>query len=178
MSNSSPHVITLAVRLDRPVPETRALPLAQEWAEAAALDGGMASYGSEVPTLRVQGMVRPEDVLPEEDRDPLSWPQLLANTAQRLTTVLAKAGFRIVAWDAAEVLSEAEVNKRLEAMSFPDVVNASEFARMLDVVRQRVYQLEADRKAGRDKTGFPRPAIDGYWLRTMAETYAKKRATA
>jgi transcriptional regulator with XRE-family HTH domain len=54
-------------------------------------------------------------------------------------------------------------------------VNAAELAELAGVTVQRIYQYESDRKAGRGT--FPAPALDGYWLRTVAEHWAKYRKT-
>lgn len=164
------HVITIAVRLDRPMHDDAALPLARAWAADSDLVGGMCSHGPD-GTYSVSGMTPAP-----EAADPVL-PGRLARAASLLAAVLAGHGYRILGWDSVELLSEDAVNKRLRAAAMPDVVNADQFAELLDVTRQRVYQLEADRKAGR-REDFPRPVLDGYWLRSMAERYAATRRTA
>ena len=39
---------------------------------------------------------------------------------------------------------------------------------------QRIYDLESQRAAGK-RDDFPAPALDGYWLRSVAEHWARTR---
>jgi predicted DNA-binding transcriptional regulator AlpA len=161
------HAITLSVRLDRPMPADAAMPLSRTWAADSALIGGMCSYGPE-GTYSVTGMLR-------DDTPAADLPGRLARAANLLASVLAGHGYRVTDWDSVELLSDDAVNQRLRSVSMPDVVSVAEFAEELGVTRQRIYQLESDRKAGRDTTGFPRPVLDGYWLRSQVETYRLNR---
>jgi hypothetical protein len=54
-------------------------------------------------------------------------------------------------------------------------VNAAELAELAGLSSvQRIYQLEAERKAGK-RSDFPAPALEGYWLRSVGEHWAKTR---
>jgi predicted DNA-binding transcriptional regulator AlpA len=150
-----------------------AMTLSRAWAADSQLIGGMCSYDQDGAYL-VQGQVLIDD---DDEVTPTALPSRLTRAANCLVGVLAGHGYRVTGWDQVELTSDEVVAQRLHAVAMPDVVSVAEFAEKLGVTRQRVYQLESDRKAGRDNTGFPRPVLDGYWLRSQVETYRINRKT-
>lgn len=93
--------------------------------------------------------------------------------------------------EALEVLTQDAVDRRLGALGIPppgaplpvagrslpavpEVVSARNFAELLGVTTQRIYDLESRRKAaqaqGRD-VPFPKPYLRAMWLREDAERY-------
>lgn len=87
---------------------------------------------------------------------------------------LAQAGYVVVAWEALEVRTPAETERRIETASVPPLVNTEQFAGLLGVSRQRVSELESERRAGK-RGDFPSPMVPGWWIRAAAERYAQTR---
>ncbi len=108
------------------------------------------------------GDVRPDD--------------LLTGAMRELTDALLDAGAAVATWETVELLSQAEVDRRLARPAIPPMVNAGELAELAGISVQRIYQLESERAAGR-RGDFPAPALDGYWLRSTAEHWARTRRT-
>lgn len=102
--------------------------------------------------------------------------QLRATLAQ----VLAERGHELVAWQSFEALTPMETDKRLDTATIPEMVNTEAFAALCGVSRQRISELETNRRAAEtdgQPYAFPRPVVPGWWLRTAAEHYARTRKT-
>lgn len=97
------------------------------------------------------------------------------DAADTLDAALATVGATVDTWEAVEVLSPAEVERRTARLAIPEMVDAKRFAELCDVRVQRIYELEAERKAGR-RSDFPTPVVPGYWLATAAERFAATRS--
>lgn len=166
MSDMNTHILTLGVGLDRPIDEQAARDVAARWAARCGLALGVTSTGLDEPRLRVSGMATGDEAP----------PRILDEAALELVERLDEHGHEIVAWHTLEILDAAEVERRAAALRMPDVVNAEHLAALAGITRQRVYQLESERKAGR-RADFPAPILEGYWLRTVAEHWASTRKT-
>ncbi|MBK1785122.1 hypothetical protein [Prauserella cavernicola] len=103
---------------------------------------------------------------------------ILQDVIDNYEQTMAHHGFTVLSWESAEVLSEAETQRRIEAAAIPAMVSATEFAELCGITKQRIYELETERKktVEQGKTSrFPTPVVPGYWLRSAAEHYAKNR---
>jgi len=112
----------------------------------------------------------------ESDSIPWDFPlQLRGAVADRLVN---SAGHALRDWVAVEILSEEEAERRSATAGVPPLISTAEFAELLGVTVQRVYELEHERRKA-DQVGrehiFPRPVVRGYWLRAVAERYAAIR---
>jgi hypothetical protein len=161
------YAITLAVTTDIHLTDEQARDIAARWAHNGGFDLGLTSTSRDEPWLRVSGLVKASD-----EPDPA---QIVQAAAGNLRIELAAAGARVKTWEAIEVLSEAEVEQRARRLAIPPMVNAAEFAELAGYkTRQAIYQLESDRATGK-RSGFPAPVLDGYWLRSAAEHWARTR---
>jgi hypothetical protein len=99
-------------------------------------------------------------------------------TAERLTTTLAENGYTVQGWRALECLTPEETERRLSAASFPELINSEGFAAIMGVTRQRVHDLETERRAAAERGDphpFPAPVVTGWWVKAGAERYAATR---
>lgn len=160
--------VTLRGRLDR-VPGDEVGPaVGRRWAEQGGAMLASTTYGIDAHRFGVVGAVRDVD-------DPIG---LVAEQAGVLVDVLAGFGLTMQSWEMAEVADEAEINRRLNTPSIPPMVSAAELAALCGVSTQRIYELDGDRRKAEEQGGrhaFPAPVVPGYWLKTMAETYAATR---
>ncbi|TKG57949.1 hypothetical protein [Prauserella endophytica] len=102
----------------------------------------------------------------------------LQRLRDRYAAELAARGFAVTAWESAECLSLAETDRRITTSSIPPMVSATEFAELCGVAKQRIYELETERKKAAERGKphrFPTPVVPGYWLRSAAEHYARNR---
>ena len=102
----------------------------------------------------------------------------LHTTAERLTTTLAEHGYAVQGWQALECLTPEERERRLSAASFPELVNSEGFAAIMGVTRQRVHDLETERRAAAERGEthpFPAPVVPGWWVKAGAELYSRTR---
>ncbi|MHA6626931.1 hypothetical protein ACU61A_15960 [Pseudonocardia sichuanensis] len=166
------YAVTLAVTTDIHLADEQARDVAARWAAAVAkipgaagFDLGMTSTSREDPWLRVSGLLHwTDNGLPD-----------VALAAAMLEQELATAGAQVTEWEAVEVWSPAELQRRSGRPTIPPMVNAGEFAELAGYkTRQAIYQLESDRAAGK-RADFPAPVLDGYWLRSAAEHWARNR---
>jgi len=140
----------------------------------AGLELAMTSTGRDDPWLRIAARTQPvPDGTP--DRSVNDAADVVSNMVAALGDALRDRGATITEWVAIEVVSEHEQMRRGRHRAIPPMVNAAELAELAGVTVQRIYQYESDRKAGRGT--FPAPALDGYWLRAVAEHWAKYRKT-
>jgi predicted DNA-binding transcriptional regulator AlpA len=158
--------IALAVRTDVQLGDDAARDVAARWAAHGGFDLGMTSTSRDEPWLRVSGLVAAP-----ADADPV---QLVQSAVGQLRVELGEAGASVVEWETIEVIAEAEVLRRAQRPAIPPMVNPTEFAELAGLTRQRIYQYEADRRAGK-RDDFPAPVLDGYWLRSVAEHWANTR---
>ena len=102
----------------------------------------------------------------------------LRGLSERLRTAFAELGYEFQRWEALECLSVEESEQRLAAASLPEMVNTERFAEICGVSRQRISELETERRAaareGRTHA-FPAPLVPGWWVKTAAEHYAQNR---
>jgi predicted DNA-binding transcriptional regulator AlpA len=158
--------VTLAVRTDVQLDDDTARDVAARWAAAANLDLGMTSTSRDEPWLRVSGLTA-------------GWTaadDLAQHAGEQLRAALRDAGAVVREWEAVEVISEAEMRRRAQRPAIPPMVNAEQFAELTGLTRQRIYQYLSDRRAGK-RDDFPEqvPGVDGYWLRSVAEHWARTR---
>jgi hypothetical protein len=166
MRDMSSYAVTIAVRTDVRLDDDTARDVAARWAATSSLDLGMTSTSRDEPWLRVSGRFTGL-----ADADPV---QLVQAAARHLRIELRDAGATVREWDALEVLSDAELLRRAQRPAIPPMVDATAFADLAGLTRQRIYQYESDRRAGK-RDDFPAPVIDGYWLRSVAEHWANTR---
>lgn len=110
-----------------------------------------------------------------EADDPIA---ALRTSSERLTTVLAENGYSVRDWQAMECLTSEETDRRLSAARFPELVNSEQFAAIMGVSRQRVHDLETERRAAAERGEthpFPAPVVPGWWVKAGAELYARTR---
>lgn len=141
----------------------------------AGLNLVMPSTSRDEPWLRVSAVTQdvPEGTPASSVNDASG---VVSNVVAAFTDALRDRGARITQWRSIEVQSEAEQMRREQQRVIPPMVNAAEFAELAGLTVQRIYQYESERKAGKRKD-FPAPALDGYWLRTVGEHWAKTRKT-
>lgn len=92
--------------------------------------------------------------------------------------VVPEAGYGLVRWDGLEALSPAESEQRLDRTDTPPTVSAATLAKMCGVSRQRIYELEAQRRKASDagqSHPFPAPVAPGWWSYGPARYYAATR---
>ena len=91
-----------------------------------------------------------------------------ANALHLLTQALHKTGARITTKISVEAINEAEANRRLAESTFPEMVAATEAARILGVSRQRFPRLAGE-------NAFPAPAVHlslgPLWTRASIEAF-------
>lgn len=154
----STYNVSLAVRLAARVDEDQAATVGRTWARAAGLVFVMVGTARDEPWLRVSALAE----------DPALDPATLARTSgAALVEVLAGAGATVAEWLAVEVLHESEAERRATRPAVPPLVDAAGFAELCGVRRQRVYQWESDREAGK-LPEFPAQVGPGVWLRAEA----------
>lgn len=126
----------------------------------------MTSTSRDEPWIRVGGLAH--DVAGRLD----------AGVIERLLGLeVSRVGATVLEWESLEVWSSAEIERRRRRPSIPPMVTAAELAAIAGLKSvQRIYQLESERKAG-ERDDFPAPALDGYWLRSVAEHWAATRKT-
>lgn len=168
MCDVSTQGVTLAVTTDIPLADEQARDVAARWAANGGLVLGMTSTVRDEPWLRVTAGVRPGDAA-----DPA---QVIGTAIRNLEAELRNVGARVAEWHAVELLSATEVERRLQRPTIPPMVNAEQFGELAGLSRQRIGQYESDRAAGK-RDDFPAPVLDGYWLRSMAEHWARTRKT-
>lgn len=159
------HSVALSATLDRPVPQHEAMPI------------GRRIAGEHLITVAIHDN-RFSIVTDSAATDPIDG---LTSARDAFVEVLAAAGFTVVAWDAIEALSDAEVDRRIEAASIPPMVNVKEFAALCGFTsHQRIYELDTERRkaaeAGQTHP-FPTPVVPGWWIKAAAERYAATRKT-
>jgi hypothetical protein len=122
-------------------------------------------------------------LLPTFIADPL-WEQFQRLLPERTSTSsssdMADRSVLLVTrrtWEAIEAWSAAEVERGARRPAIPPMVkrpSSPSWPGLSSV--QRIYQLEAERKAGR-RSHFPAPALKGYWLRSVGEHWTKTQKT-
>ncbi len=163
----SEYTITIAVTTDVQLDDDAARDVAARWAAAAGLDLGMTSTARDEPWLRVSA-------LSDTDAPAVDVAQ---HAGQVLAAELRTAGATVQAWQAVEVLSGDEAERRARRPAIPPLVSAAELAELAGLKSvQRIYQLESERGAGK-RDDFPAPVVPGYWLRAEAEHWAANRRT-
>lgn len=163
--------VTLIVDTEPPLAFDPAVAAGRRWADLAddTLDGrfvyASTSHSDTEPRLHTLGGYLGDDE-----------PDL--STLRRLyEQAIAEQGSTVTSWEAVEYRTAAESERRQRAYRpMPEVVNATEFAELAGVTRQRIYQWESERKAG-NRDGFPTPILDGYWLASAARHWATTRKT-
>ncbi|GAA0897779.1 hypothetical protein [Pseudonocardia zijingensis] len=160
--------INLALRTDVQLDDDHARDVAARWAHNAGFDLGMTSTSRDEPWLRVSGLVSAP-----ADLDPA---QLVGTAVRNLQIELSEVGAVVREWEAIEIVSEAELRRRAQRPVIPPMVNAEQFGELTGLTRQRIYQYLSDRRAGK-RDNFPDQVIDGYWLRSTAEHWARTRRT-
>lgn len=159
-------VVALAVTLDHDLGHDGALDVARAWAQGLGLAPGMTSWDGDRLALRVSGMATPG-----------VHSRGLADEAEaHLWHVLRTAGATVVEQDSVEVLAPHVVEQRLARRALPPTVNAREFADLADVTPSRIRQLASQRRAGK-RDDFPAELLEGHWLRSEAEHWARTRRT-
>lgn len=98
-------------------------------------------------------------------------------TCAQFDHALASHGYTVTSWAACEVMSLAERDRRLAAVSLPKLVDAEQAADILGIAKSGVYRLEKQRAAGERGDGWPAPYVPGYWARAQVEHYARTRRT-
>lgn len=164
--------INLSVRTDSQLTDEAARDVAARWAHGAGLQLGLTSTSRDEPWLRVSAVAAGN-----LDSDTPTAAQLVQGTLTALGGLeaqLAAAGARVATWEAVEVLSDAEVHRRLERPAIPPTVTAAEFAELAGVSSTRIHGLESERRAGK-RDDFPAPILDGHWLRSAAEHWSATR---
>lgn len=163
------YTVTIAVTTDIHLDDDQARDVAARWATNSGFDLGMTSTSRDEPWLRVSALVtaaQTGDVSPA---------QIVQSAEGNLRIELADVGASITTWETVEVWSQAELHRRGRRPAIPPMVNAAEFAELAGLsTRQRIYQLESERAAGK-RDDFPTPVLDGYWLRSAAEHWAQTR---
>lgn len=102
----------------------------------------------------------------------------LQTAAGHLTMTLAEQGYTVQGWQALECITPEEAERRLSAASLPELVNSEGFAAIMGVSRQRVHDLESERRAAAERGEqhpFPAPVVTGWWVKAGAERYAATR---
>lgn len=161
------YTLALRAQLDRIPTEDQALTIARTWATRTGFTLAMTSHYADEPALGVVGAVL--------DGDPAA---AIETGMATLVDTLAEAGFTLSAWDAVELLSPAASQRRLEAGAIPPMVSTAELAEMCGVSTARIYELETERRKAADageRHAFPKPVVQGWWLKTAAEHYASTR---
>ncbi|MDQ0376637.1 hypothetical protein [Amycolatopsis thermophila] len=161
-----PWSITLSATLNRPVPREQAFALGRRIAADSLLSVGVHETG-DVAAFNI--------LMTSATPDPID---ALVEARRAFVEQLAASGYTVTGWDAAEVLSEAESERRLANLSIPPMVSAAEFAELCEVTDKWIYKLEKERQraAGEGRPHpFPRPVVTGYWLRSAAEHFAENR---
>lgn len=169
----STYSVAVAVTTDIHLSDDQGRDVAAAWAALMAdmpgangFDLGMTSTSRDDPWLRVSGLVHGV----ERRLD-------VGDVQAALMAVLARAGATVVEWEALEVWSTAEMERRRRQPSIPPTVTAAELAALAGLKSvQRIYQYDSERKAGK-RDDFPAPVLDGYWLRSVAEHWAATRKT-
>jgi hypothetical protein len=154
MHDMSNYAVTLAVRTDVQLDDDA----------ARRHDLGMTSTSRDEPWLRVSGVTAGRTAADD----------LAQHAGQQLRAALRDAGAIVHEWEAVEIISEAEMRRRAQRPTIPPMVDATAFADLAGLTRQRIYQYESDRRAGK-RDDFPAPALDGYWLRSVAEHWSSTR---
>jgi len=162
------YVVTLTVQLDRVIDDEVARDVAARWATNSGFDLGMTSTSLDEPWLRASAGLQ---VAPTADP-----AQVVTSAVGNLVVELRDAGHTVQAWRGVEVVSADEQARRGRARSMPDLVNPEQFAELTGLTRQRIYQYLSDRRGGK-RDDFPDQVIDGYWLRSAAEHWARTRRT-
>jgi hypothetical protein len=166
---STTYTATIAVTTDVHLDDEQARDVAARWATNSGFDLGMTSTSRDEPWLRVSGLVTADET------GDVSPAQIVQAAAGNLRVELSTVGASVATWEAVEVWSQAELERRARRPAIPPMVNAAELAELAGLTSvQRIYQLEAERKAGK-RTDFPAPVLDGYWLRSVGEHWAATR---
>ncbi|MEV1295793.1 hypothetical protein [Pseudonocardia sp. NPDC049635] len=161
------HTITLTVALDRPISDEQASDIATRWASTLAAELVMTSIARDEPWLRVSASASP---------DAVDVPSIASTAAAALIEEVTHAGHQVTDWHAIEVLTDDEQRRRAATRGIPPLTDAQAFADLLGVKRQRIYQLLTERRGGK-RDDFPLPVIEGYWLTSEAEHFARTRRT-
>lgn len=142
----------------------------------ADLEPAMISTDRDQPWVRISSITKPA---PPEVRpgSANTAKDVIDNVVAALEDGLRDRGATIVSWDTIEVVALDEVERRGRNQQIPPMVTPAELAEMAGVTVQRIYQYESDRRAGRGPGSFPAPAIDGYWLKSVAEHWVRHRKT-
>ncbi|WP_435583366.1 hypothetical protein [Amycolatopsis thermoflava] len=157
-----PWSINLIATVDRPVPREQAFALGRQIAGEQLL--AIGAHEADVSITMTSTTPDPIDALAEARR--------------AFVEQLAASGYSVTAWDAAEVLSYAEVERRLSTAATPPMVSAGEFAELCGVTVKWIYKLEKERQAAAadgQAHPFPTPVVPGYWLKSAAEHFARSR---
>jgi hypothetical protein len=124
------------------------------------------STSRDEPWLRVSALTVRADVVALGD--------VAQHAAAMLSRELREVGASVDEWESVELLSEAEMRRRAQRPAIPPMVDATGFADLAGLTRQRIYQYESDRRAGK-RGDFPAPVLDGYWLRAVAGRWSNTR---
>lgn len=168
MNSRISYIATLTVQLDRVIDDEVARDVAARWATNSGFDLGMTSTSLDEPWLRVSAGLQTTPAA-----DPV---QVVTSAVGNLVVELREVGHKVEAWRGVEIISADEQARRGRTRGMPEVVNAEQFAELAGLTRQRIYQYLTDRRAGK-RDDFPDQILEGYWLRSAAEHWAKTRRT-
>lgn len=171
----STYSVTIAVSTNVQLTDAQARNAVSFGCVNAGLESVMTSTSRDEPWLRVSG-VTPEPAEGTPSRSANDAADIVKNVVAAFTDGLRDQGATITEWHSIEVLSDAEQTRRGQNRAIPPMVNSAELAELAGLTVQRIYQYESERKAGK-RDDFPAPVLDGYWLRTVAEHWAKTRKT-
>lgn len=160
------YIVNLTVGLTHVITDEQARDVVTRWADALQLDLPMTSIARDEPWLHVSAAVQLDT-----EADALG-----RNAAGQLRDELHRVGHQVERWHAIEVLTDEENTRRGALRGIPPLTDAQGFADLLGVKRQRIYQLLAERRAGK-RGDFPLPVIEGYWLTSEAAHHARTRRT-
>lgn len=162
------YTITLRVQLDRAPSEGAAITIGRRWAERADTTLLGTTYSLDEPRIGVVGAF---EIVDSVDR-------IIADLMAALVIVLDQHGHHVHGWDVIDLRTEAEARRQLDSAAVPPMVSAAELSELCGVTPARIYELESERKKAEsrgERHAFPAPVVPGYWLKTMAETYAATR---
>lgn len=162
MCDMSTYNVAFTVVTDRVVDDEQARDVAGRWAAALGYELAMTSTSRDEPWLRVAALAR--------------GAADLEAARHGLDSALTEQGVEVCEYLAIEMLHETETQRRGQARAIPRMVNTAELAELAGLSVQRIYQYESERRNGR-RTDFPAPVLDGYWLRTVGEHWARTRKT-
>lgn len=158
-----PWNMTISATLDRPVPQHEAFALGQRIAQSRLLS--VAVHDDRFSITATSAAEDPVDAL--------------SAARYAFVELLADAGHTVTAWEAAEILSAAETERRISAASMPPMISAKQFAELCGFSsHQRIYELETERRKAAERGEphpFPTPIVPGWWILAAAERFAATR---